>query len=183
MMSVWRSRRSSLICSLLTRSRVVKSASRPQASGMKPRNRSTPRRGVAHSSLSLASCSSAHSIHQRGTRGPGPAQGAGTLFRDPVARGVLSVEAQPPKTSGMSRWRAYSSSHTAAYAAWISASLLWYAGSPPDSVMVSGRWMYRSTLYEDTLMRVRVDGEDLPARWDLVWVQVPCLAGVAERHA
>ena len=60
---------------------------------------------------------------------------------------------------------------------------MWYAGSPPDSVMVSGRWMYRSTLYEDTLMRVRVDGEDLPARWDLVWVQVPCLAGVAERHA
>ena len=35
-----------------------------------------------------------------------------------------------------------------------------------DSVVVSGRWMYQSTLYEDTLMRVRVDGEDLPVYWD-----------------
>ncbi len=35
-----------------------------------------------------------------------------------------------------------------------------------DSVVVSGRWMYQSTLYADTLMRVRVDVEDLPASWD-----------------
>jgi hypothetical protein len=26
--------------------------------------------------------------------------------------------------------------------------------------------MYQSTLYEDTLLRVRVDGEDLPAHWE-----------------
>ena len=36
--------------------------------------------------------------------------------------------------------------------------------------------MYQSTLYEDQLMRVRVDVEDLPAYWDFfrsykeVWV-------------
>ena len=35
-----------------------------------------------------------------------------------------------------------------------------------DSVVVSGRWMYQSTLYEDKLMRVRVDVEDLPAYWE-----------------
>ena len=35
-----------------------------------------------------------------------------------------------------------------------------------DSVLVSGRWMYQSTLYEDKLIRVRVDVEDLPANWE-----------------
>ena len=35
-----------------------------------------------------------------------------------------------------------------------------------DSVVVSGRWMYQSTLYEDKLIRVCVDVEDLPAYWD-----------------
>lgn len=34
-----------------------------------------------------------------------------------------------------------------------------------DAVLVSGRWMYQSELYEDKLIRVRVDVEDLPANW------------------
>ena len=35
-----------------------------------------------------------------------------------------------------------------------------------DAVVVSGRWMYQSTLYEDKLLRVRVEVEDLPAYGD-----------------
>jgi len=34
-----------------------------------------------------------------------------------------------------------------------------------DAVLVSGRWMYQSTHYEDKLIRMRVDGKDLPAHW------------------
>jgi hypothetical protein len=36
-----------------------------------------------------------------------------------------------------------------------------------DAVLVSGRWMYQSTHYEDKLIRMRVDGEDLPEHWEL----------------
>jgi hypothetical protein len=41
-----------------------------------------------------------------------------------------------------------------------------FGATSTDAVLVSGRWMYQSTLYEDTLLRVRVDGEDLPAHWE-----------------
>jgi len=37
-----------------------------------------------------------------------------------------------------------------------------FGATSTDSVIVSGRWMYQSTLYEDKLIRVRVDAEDLP---------------------
>jgi len=41
-----------------------------------------------------------------------------------------------------------------------------FGATSTDAVLVSGRWMYQSTLYEDKLLRVRVDGEDLPAHWE-----------------
>ncbi|HIE50260.1 MAG TPA: hypothetical protein EYP85_00750 [Armatimonadetes bacterium] len=41
-----------------------------------------------------------------------------------------------------------------------------FGATSTDSVIVSGRWMYQSTLYEDKLIRVRVDVEDVPANWD-----------------
>jgi hypothetical protein len=41
-----------------------------------------------------------------------------------------------------------------------------FGATSTDSVLVSGRWMYQSTLYADKLIRVRVDVEDLPANWE-----------------
>ena len=41
-----------------------------------------------------------------------------------------------------------------------------FGATSTDAVLVSGRWMYQSTLYEDKLIRMRVDGEDLPAHWE-----------------
>ena len=41
-----------------------------------------------------------------------------------------------------------------------------FGATSTDSVLVNGRWMYQSTLYEDKLIRVRVDGEDLPTHWE-----------------
>ncbi len=31
--------------------------------------------------------------------------------------------------------------------------------------MVRGRWLYQSTVYQDQLVRVRIDVEDSPAHW------------------
>ena len=41
-----------------------------------------------------------------------------------------------------------------------------FGATSTDSVVVSGRWMYQSTLYEDKLIRVRMDVQDLPANWE-----------------
>jgi len=41
-----------------------------------------------------------------------------------------------------------------------------FGATSTDAVLVSGRWMYQSTLYDDKLIRMRVDGEDLPAHWE-----------------
>ena len=38
-----------------------------------------------------------------------------------------------------------------------------FGATSTDAVLVNGWWMYQSTLYEDKLIRMRVDGEDLPA--------------------
>jgi len=34
-----------------------------------------------------------------------------------------------------------------------------------DSVIVRGRWIYQSTLYEDKLIRIRIDAADIPSNW------------------
>lgn len=36
-----------------------------------------------------------------------------------------------------------------------------FGATSTDTVIVSGRWMYRGTLYEDKLIRIRIDTEDL----------------------
>ena len=35
-----------------------------------------------------------------------------------------------------------------------------------DSVIVRGRWIYQSTLYEDKLIRIRIDATDIPLSWE-----------------
>jgi hypothetical protein len=40
-----------------------------------------------------------------------------------------------------------------------------FGATSTDTVVVQGRWMYQSTIYEDRLIRVRVDVEDLPENW------------------
>ena len=35
-----------------------------------------------------------------------------------------------------------------------------------DSVIVRGRWIYQSTLYEDKLIRIRIDATDIPSNWE-----------------
>ena len=35
-----------------------------------------------------------------------------------------------------------------------------------DSVIVRGRWIYQSTLYEDKLIRIRIDAADTPSNWE-----------------
>jgi hypothetical protein len=37
-----------------------------------------------------------------------------------------------------------------------------FGATSTDSVVVQGHWMYQSTLYEDRLIRVRVDVDDTP---------------------
>jgi hypothetical protein len=41
-----------------------------------------------------------------------------------------------------------------------------FGATSTDAVLVSGRWMYQSTLSEDKWIRMRVDGEDLPTHWE-----------------
>jgi hypothetical protein len=35
-----------------------------------------------------------------------------------------------------------------------------------DTVVVRGRWTYQSTVYSDQLVRVRMDVDDLPDKWE-----------------
>ena len=37
-----------------------------------------------------------------------------------------------------------------------------------DTIVVRGVWMYESTLYQDQLLRCRVDAEDSPENWQSV---------------
>ena len=37
-----------------------------------------------------------------------------------------------------------------------------FGATSTDTIVVTGRWKYRSTLYEDKLIRIRIDAEDTP---------------------
>jgi len=41
-----------------------------------------------------------------------------------------------------------------------------FGATSTDTVTVRGQWLYRSTLYEDRLVRVRVDVDDKPENWE-----------------
>jgi hypothetical protein len=40
-----------------------------------------------------------------------------------------------------------------------------FGATSTDTVVVRGRWLYQSTLYQDQLLRVRMDVEDSPENW------------------
>src|SRR5205807_1573430 len=40
-----------------------------------------------------------------------------------------------------------------------------FGATSTDTVAVRGRWLYQSTLYQDQLVRVRIDVEDAPENW------------------
>src|SRR5947199_6877333 len=43
-----------------------------------------------------------------------------------------------------------------------------FGATSTDTVVVRGRWLYQSTLYQDQLVRVRIDLEDNPENWQAV---------------
>src|ERR1700687_2920187 len=43
-----------------------------------------------------------------------------------------------------------------------------FSATSTDTVVVRGRWVYQSTLYQDQLIRVRFDLEDTPENWRAV---------------
>jgi hypothetical protein len=43
-----------------------------------------------------------------------------------------------------------------------------FGATSTDTVVVRGRWLYQSTLYQDQLIRVRLDVEDKPETWQAV---------------
>src|SRR5213593_1369453 len=43
-----------------------------------------------------------------------------------------------------------------------------FGATSTDTVTVRGRWLYQSTLYQDQLIRVRLDVEDKPDNWQAV---------------
>jgi hypothetical protein len=40
-----------------------------------------------------------------------------------------------------------------------------FGATSTDAVTVRGHWLYQSTIYEDRLIRVRVDVDDVPENW------------------
>jgi hypothetical protein len=40
-----------------------------------------------------------------------------------------------------------------------------FGATSTDTVVVRGHWLYQSTVYEDRLIRVRLDVEDTPENW------------------
>jgi hypothetical protein len=40
-----------------------------------------------------------------------------------------------------------------------------FGATSTDTVVVRGRWLYQSTIYQDQLLRVRLDVEDSPTQW------------------
>jgi hypothetical protein len=40
-----------------------------------------------------------------------------------------------------------------------------FGATSTDSVTVRGHWLYQSTIYDDRLIRVRLDVEDMPENW------------------
>jgi hypothetical protein len=43
--------------------------------------------------------------------------------------------------------------------------VLRFGAASTDTVVVRGQWLYQSTRYQDQLIRVRVDVEDVPENW------------------
>src|SRR5580704_12845589 len=43
-----------------------------------------------------------------------------------------------------------------------------FGATSTDTVVVRGRWLYKSTVYQDQLIRVRLDLEDTPENWQSV---------------
>jgi hypothetical protein len=43
-----------------------------------------------------------------------------------------------------------------------------FGATSTDTVTVRGRWLYQSTLYQDQLIRVRLDLQDTPDNWQAV---------------
>jgi hypothetical protein len=43
-----------------------------------------------------------------------------------------------------------------------------FGATSTDTIVVRGRWAYQSTLYQDQLIRVRLDVEDQPENWQTV---------------
>jgi hypothetical protein len=43
-----------------------------------------------------------------------------------------------------------------------------FGATSTDTIVVHGRWLYQSTLYQDQLIRVRLDVEDKPENWQTV---------------
>ena len=42
----------------------------------------------------------------------------------------------------------------------------YFGATATDAVTVRGQWLYRSTLYEDRLVRARIDVDDTPENWE-----------------
>ena len=40
-----------------------------------------------------------------------------------------------------------------------------FGATSTDTVVVRGRWLYQSTIYQDRLLRVRLDVQDSPENW------------------
>ncbi len=40
-----------------------------------------------------------------------------------------------------------------------------FGATSTDTIVVRGRWAYQSAIYQDQLLRVRIDVQDLPENW------------------
>jgi hypothetical protein len=43
-----------------------------------------------------------------------------------------------------------------------------FGATSTDTVIVRGRWVYQSTVYQDQLIRVRLDLDDSPENWQAI---------------
>jgi len=43
-----------------------------------------------------------------------------------------------------------------------------FGATSTDAIIVKGHWIYQSTLYEDKLVRVRIDTEDTPSNLEFI---------------
>ena len=43
-----------------------------------------------------------------------------------------------------------------------------FSATSTDTIIVKGHWIYQSTLYEDKLVRVRIDTEDTPLNLEFI---------------
>src|SRR5947199_8919935 len=57
-----------------------------------------------------------------------------------------------------------------------------FGATSTDTVVVRGRWVYQSTLYQDQLIRVRLDVEDNPENWQAIRAIKEVLKGRFEQE-